>query len=114
MSTRWIVLSLAASTMPNSTTLLSNSRKLQRAYPSGGLEQARAINRASFSPSKIRRREGAEGALRAQHRREPVLHPLLAHPVDHGNAGLQSLDDPAVAPPFAVFRNVGLQQDARL
>src|SRR6185437_8514495 len=33
LSTRWIVESLAASTMPNSTTLLSNSRKLQRAYP---------------------------------------------------------------------------------
>src|SRR5271165_6253292 len=51
LSTRWIVESLAASTMPNSTTLLSSSRKLQRAY---GLEQARAISRASFSPSKIR------------------------------------------------------------
>ncbi len=31
LSTRWIVESLAASTMPNSTTLLSSSRKLQRA-----------------------------------------------------------------------------------
>ena len=39
-------------------------RKLQRAYPSGGLEQARAISRASFSPSKIRRTAGAAGALR--------------------------------------------------
>jgi hypothetical protein len=64
LSTRWIVLSLAASTMPNSTTLLSSSRKLQRVYPSGGLEQARAISRASFSPSKIRGTAGAAGALR--------------------------------------------------
>jgi len=47
LSARWIVLSLAASTMPSSTTLLSNRPKLQRAYPSGGLEQARAIRRAS-------------------------------------------------------------------
>jgi hypothetical protein len=36
LNARWIVLSLAASTMPSSTTLLSNRRKLQRAYPSGG------------------------------------------------------------------------------
>ena len=33
----------AASTMPSSTTLLSHRRKLQRSYPSGDLEQARAI-----------------------------------------------------------------------
>ena len=32
---------------PSSTTLLSNRRKLQRSYPSGDLEQARAIRRAS-------------------------------------------------------------------
>jgi hypothetical protein len=31
LSTRWIVESLAASTMPSSTTLLSSNRKLQRA-----------------------------------------------------------------------------------
>ena len=64
LSVRWIFESLAAWTMPNSTTLLSSSRKLQRAYPSGGLEQAKAIRRASFSPSKIRRTAGAAGALR--------------------------------------------------
>jgi hypothetical protein len=33
----------AASTMPSFTTLLSHRRKLQRSYPSGDLEQARAI-----------------------------------------------------------------------
>jgi hypothetical protein len=64
LSTRWIVESLAAATMPNSTSLLSNSRELQRAWPSGGLEQARAISRASFSPSKIRGTEGRAGGLR--------------------------------------------------
>jgi hypothetical protein len=64
LSVRWIVESLAAATMPNSTTLLSNSRKLQRAHPSGGLEQARAISRASVSPSKIRGTDGRACALR--------------------------------------------------
>ena len=34
--------------MPSSTTLLSKRRRLQRACPSGGWEQARAISRASF------------------------------------------------------------------
>src|SRR6478736_3495135 len=41
-SVRQIVLSLARSTMPSSTTLFSNNRNVQRAYPLGGLEQARA------------------------------------------------------------------------
>src|SRR5208337_4527069 len=53
-STRPIVLSLARSTILSSTTFSSNSRKLQRAKPSGGWEHARAISLASFSPSKIR------------------------------------------------------------
>src|SRR6516164_7990032 len=64
LSTRWIVVSLAASTMPSSTTLLSSNRRLQRPCPSGGSEQASAISRASFSPSKIRGTEGRAGALR--------------------------------------------------
>src|SRR5665648_155263 len=51
--TRPIVLSLARSTMPNSTTLSSRSRSVQRARPSGGAEQASAVSRACFSPSKI-------------------------------------------------------------
>ena len=49
-----IVRSRARSTMPSSTTLFSNNRKVQRARPLGGLEQAKAISLASFSPSKIR------------------------------------------------------------
>src|SRR5258707_11124037 len=40
--TRPIVLSLARSTMLSSTTLFSNNRKVQRARPLGGLEQAKA------------------------------------------------------------------------
>jgi hypothetical protein len=49
LSARPIVLSLARSTMPSSTTLFSNNRKVQRARPLGGLEQAKAINRLSNS-----------------------------------------------------------------
>src|SRR6516164_4294941 len=59
LSVRWIVESLARSTMPSSTTLFSNSRNVQRARPFGGLEQAKAISLASFSPSKMRATAGA-------------------------------------------------------
>jgi hypothetical protein len=44
--------------MPSSTTLFSSSRRVQRARPLGGLEQAKAISLASFSPSKIRATAG--------------------------------------------------------
>jgi hypothetical protein len=47
LSARPIVLSLARSTMPSSTTLVSNNRKVQRARRLGGLEQAKAISLAS-------------------------------------------------------------------
>src|SRR5208337_3661205 len=53
---RPIVLSLALSTMLNSTTFSSSRRRLQRANPSGAGEQARVISFASAAPSKIRGR----------------------------------------------------------
>src|SRR5277367_6430355 len=53
---RPIVLSLAFSTMFNSTTFSSSRRRLQRANPSGAGEQVRAISFASAAPSKIRGR----------------------------------------------------------
>src|SRR6185295_2348145 len=53
LSVRPIVLSLARSTIFRSTTFFSNRRKVQRARPLGGAEQAKAISLASFSPSKI-------------------------------------------------------------
>src|SRR6516162_2690923 len=62
--TRPIVLSLACSTMPSSTTLSSRSRSVQRARPSGGVEQASATSRASFSPSKMGVIAGAARSLR--------------------------------------------------
>src|SRR5271169_2779635 len=52
--------------------------------------------------------------LAAQHRLEAVLHQLLARSVNHGWAGLQSFDDPVVAPAFATFRDISLQQNPRL
>src|ERR1700681_477441 len=58
LSPRPIFVSLARSTMWSSTTFFSNSRKVQRARPLGGLEQASAISFASFSPSKIRATAG--------------------------------------------------------
>src|ERR1039458_4014048 len=64
LSARPIVESLARSTMWSSTTFFSNSLRVQRARPLGGLEQARAINLASFSPSKIRATAGVARCLR--------------------------------------------------
>src|SRR6202044_786911 len=53
-SVRPIVLSLARSTMLNSTTFSSRSCKVHRARPAGGLLQASAISFASAVPSKMR------------------------------------------------------------
>src|SRR6266478_1501889 len=64
LSVRPIVESLARSTMWSSTTFFSNSRRVQRARPLGGLEQAKAISLASFSPSKIRATPGVARCLR--------------------------------------------------
>src|SRR5262245_8804993 len=71
LSARPIVLSLARSTMPSSTTLFSNNRKVQRARPLGGLEQAKAISLASFSPSKIRATAGIARGLRVNTASKP-------------------------------------------
>src|SRR5262249_24595745 len=65
LSVRWIVESLARSTILSSTNLFSNSRSVQRARPFGGLEQASAISLASFSPAKIRAPAGVALFLRA-------------------------------------------------
>src|SRR4029453_7567118 len=52
--------------------------------------------------------------LAAQNRCEALFHQLPADPIDHGRAGIQRRDDLVVTPPFAVIRNVGLQQNADL
>ena len=58
------------------------------------------------------RRHGS--LLAAQNSLKAFLHQLLAHPVNHRNTGPQSRDDTAVAPRFALLRDIGFQQDARL
>src|SRR5246127_671644 len=62
--TRPIVLSLARSTIFNSTTLSSSNRSDHPACPGGGGEQAKAINFASFSPSNIGGTGGVARCLR--------------------------------------------------
>ena len=52
--------------------------------------------------------------LATQHSLEAFFHQLFADPVNHGCAGLQGLDDLVVAPSFAGFRGVRLQQNPRL
>jgi hypothetical protein len=53
-SVRPIVLSLARSTMFNSTTASSSSFNVHRTRPLGGLEHANATSFASAAPSKMR------------------------------------------------------------
>src|SRR6202049_5211601 len=79
LSVRPIVESLARSTMLSSTTLFSNNRKVQRARPLGGLEQAKAISLASFSPSKIRATAGVARCLRLNKLGRPITPSLEAH-----------------------------------
>jgi hypothetical protein len=49
----------------------------------GGLEHAKAISLASFSPSKIRRHGRRCALLSAQHRLKAFFRQSPAHPVDH-------------------------------
>ena len=54
LSVRPIVLSLTRATIFNATTWSSSICSVQRVRPSGGVEQASAINFASLAPSNIR------------------------------------------------------------
>src|SRR5208337_482554 len=91
-----IVLSLAFSTMFNSTTFSSSRRKVQRANPSGAGDQVRAINFASAAPSKIRGR--AEFGL---YLRVSAFDQSTPGAADIVYAGVQRRRDRAVAPTFA-------------
>src|SRR5581483_6069505 len=64
LSTRRTVSSLTDSKTSNSTSLSASSFSVQRARPSGGWEQARAISRASAAPSNFRSRLGRPWGLR--------------------------------------------------
>src|SRR5271156_6000618 len=109
-----IVLSLAFSTMFNSTIFSSSRRRLQRANPSGAGEQAWAINFASIPPSKIRGRAEVGLCLRfsapsspsstRRRRRRPILLTLVS------SASEIALS----APTLTGLRYIRLQQDARL
>ena len=87
----------------------------------GRLEATRAVGRFGTRQGdqlgfllavKDRRHRRCRALLAAQHRLKALFHPLLAHPVDHRNTGIQSIDDLAVAPPLAGRRNICFQQDA--
>jgi len=91
----------------------SNSRSVQRACPSGGLEQAKAISLASFSPSKMRGTAGVARCLRLK-TASKLSHQLLAHPVEHRRAGIQRRDNLAVAPVWPGLQDIGLQQNTGL
>jgi len=114
LSARPIVLSLARSTMPSSTTLFSNNRKVQRARPLGRLGTGQGnqlgLLLAVKNPSNGRHRAAACGSTRPR----SLLPPVVCAPGKPWMAGFQSFDDPLVAPPFASFRDIGLQQDPRL
>jgi hypothetical protein len=86
--TRPIVLSLARSTMSSSTTFFSSNRKVQRAHPSGGSEQANAISLASFFTVKNRQHGRSRRLLAAQNRLKSFFHELLARSPDCREAGI--------------------------
>jgi hypothetical protein len=114
LSVRPIVESLARSTMPSSTTLLSSRRKRPAGAPLRRLG-ARQGDQLGFLLAVENRSNGrCHAPFAAQHRFEALFHQLLAYPVDHGRTGVQGLDDPAVASAFACLRDIGLQQNARL
>src|SRR4029077_5908197 len=77
LSVRPIVESLARSTIWSSTTLVSNNRKVQRTRPLGGLEHAKAISLASFSPSKIFGTGGVARCLRLNTASKPSSNSCL-------------------------------------
>jgi len=114
LSVRPIVESLARSTIWSSTTFFSNSRRVQRARPLGGLEQAQRNQLSFFLAVENPRNRRCRPLLAVQHRLKAFFHQLLPDPVNHGCAGLQRLDDPVVTPAFTGFGNVSLQQYPRL
>ena len=106
-SARPIVELLARSTICSSTTFFSNSRKVQRARPLGGLEQASAINLVPFSPQNPCNRR-CRPLLAAQHSLEAFFHELLPDPVNHRCAALiirLSLQ-PSPASDTSAFNNI--------
>jgi hypothetical protein len=70
-------------------------------------------NELSFLLSVENSRNGRRRSrLPAQHSLETFFDQLFAHPVDHGCAGCQSINDLVVAPSFAGFRDPPLTRSA--
>src|SRR6266540_4133906 len=74
---------------------------------------------SAWPPSRRQKSEQRQASRAACGSTPPrsLLPPVVCapgKPVNHGWAGFQSVDDPVVAPPFASFRDIGLQQDPRL
>src|SRR6478672_3927726 len=97
--------------MFNSTTLLSNKRSVDFAGPSGGCEQAKAMSRASFSPSKMR---GTGRALLAvQHRVNATLRKLLSNTGAHHRICAQGFGNFWIVPLRPQRAFIGLQEYPR-
>jgi hypothetical protein len=112
-SARPTVLKCAAGTILRSTTYSASRRIVQRAYPSGGGEQASAINWACVSPSKIGSTGGVARFLRVSTASSPFS-TSLAYASHHADVGVERLANPLVRPAFASLGLIGRQPDARL
>src|SRR5450631_1331272 len=99
--------------MFNSTTLVSNKRSVHFARPSGGCEQAKAMSRASFSPSKMRGTR-RRALLAVQHRVRAALRPLLSNTGAHDRICAQGFGNLWIIPlrPQGAF--IGPQEYPRL
>ena len=113
MRVRPIALSLALSTICSSTTFSSSRRRPYLAWPTGAGPHVSAINFASATPSNIRGRAHLGLYLRVRTALETFLDKLPSRSLDSGDARIQRLGDPAIAPPLAGFRNIGFQQNTR-
>ncbi len=94
--------------MASSTNFSSSSRSVQQVYPSGGVEQAKATNRASFSLSKLEGWPASTVAYGATPPRIPFRQ-LLAKPINHCRIRIQRRNDFPVAPTLAEIHDIWLQ-----
>ena len=115
LSVRPMVLSLAFSTMFSSTTFsfkqaqMLQSGAARRSRPTGQRDQL-CFGGAVKNPGR-----GEFGLyLRVSAASKTFVHQLASCSLDSGDAGVESLGDPGVAPAFARLRDIGLQEDARL
>ena len=112
LSPRWIVLSLALSTMPNLTTRFSRRRKEQRAtrrwFRTGQCNELRLSG-------SIKDWGRGRGLLlfTGQRRFKAFFHKLAAGAVYCGNTGIQSFRNPLAIPAATVRRYISLEHSIR-